>query len=348
MKRIFGGLCLCLLMFSCSHPDVLIYQGMHVNNSRKLHGETLQDSFLFARPCQFILMDSLLVVQDAGTPQGLFHVFDKKTGAFRASFGSVGRGPGEALLIESVSCDVNRSMITAYDFGQRQHVIYYVNNILKDKQPLFDEELMGITPNSPIYSLQVGGRYYVMGNDDKMRFGVQQNGEVRVLTTEYPLTVPDVEANRAIWNYNPRWRIKPDSSKMVVVTYIGTTLEILCFRGDSLQQQTIVPIDQPLYKLVQGTSPKWVTSTPETPIGCIGISVSDNYIYALLWRATESEFDTLLPKVVVFDWEGKPRIQFEFDEFLDQIAVDESENTMYAIVSGDDGPLIKKYSFLLD
>ena len=80
MKRIFGGLCLCLLMFSCSHPDVLIYQGMHVNNSRKLHGETLQDSFLFARPCQFILMDSLLVVQDAGTPQGLFHVFDKKTG----------------------------------------------------------------------------------------------------------------------------------------------------------------------------------------------------------------------------------------------------------------------------
>ena len=91
-----------------------------------------------------------------------------------------------------------------------------------------------------------------------------------------------------------------------------------------------------------------MTSTPETPIGCIGISVSDNYIYALLWRATESEFDTLLPKVVVFDWEGKPRIQFEFDEFLDQIAVDESENTMYAIVSGDDGPLIKKYSFLLD
>ena len=51
---------------------------------------------------------------------------------------------------------------------------------------------------------------------------------------------------------------------------------------------------------------------------------------------------------LILDWEGKPRIQFEFDEFLDQIAVDESENTMYAIVSGDDGPLIKKYSFLLD
>ena len=70
----------------------------------------------------------------------------------------------------------------------------------------------------------------------------------------------------------------------------------------------------------------------------ICVYTTDNYIYSLnLDMTTEDVEDRkTTPNIQVFDWEGKPLIQYKLDCFINTFAVDEVAHKIYGVFVEDE------------
>lgn len=173
-----------------------------------------------------------------------------------------------------------------------------------------------------------------------MRFGILDSlNKVYAIYNNFPNIVPEEEENRAITNYTPQCAIRPDGTKMVSATYIGSNFEILTIKGRNMELDTIQFYYPPIYNIIEGNNSKWIGTTPETIIGCHNIYVTDNFIYTI-YEGEAGKKNNIHKKLIIFNWEGafyKYYLLEEGDPVC--ICADEKNNTLYCIIRN------KKYEY---
>ena len=331
-----------MIIISCKERTELKYTKLHFPETVSLQGEICNETFLFNSPKDVFLIDSLLIIFD-NNYDGIIHIFNK-AGQHKKSAIKRGRGPGEVVIPGSVDIIGNKILIC--DPSLQRLLVYDLAKIIDSQNPYYTDDYSTAAGSYWIRQAKwyKGESIVIKSYSDDMRFGFLQESKIIPTYWEYPDLVPDQEENRSIWDYFSQWKFKPDYSKMVTTTYIGSLLEIL--NSDSItdiKTEKLISIHKPQYNLAEGARPKWVTSSDDTVIGFEDLFVTDNYIYALIYGVNINDLEANLPIIYVFSWDGEPMIKYQFEERILTFSVDEQERIIYAIASDDVNLSLRKY-----
>jgi len=344
MRKSIFLIFLCTASYSCQERAE--YVGLLFPKTVTLQGEVCNDDFFFNRPQALFIKDSLLILYD-DNHDGIIHIFCN-TGKYILSAVNRGRGPGEVITPCSIDLMDNKILICSPNLNRL--IVYDLHKIIKGSTPYHTDEYSLFNNSDRIQQAKwyKNGSIAVKSYSKNMRFGFI-DGEIAVSTYwSYPNLVPDQEENRSIWEYFSHWKFKPDYSKMVTTTYIGSLMEI--FNSDSItdiKSEKLLPIHKPKYTLAKGAIPKWVTSSDDTTIGFQDLFVTDDHIYALIYGVNINDLEANLPSIYVLSWDGTPKVNYRFKERICTFCVDEQERNIYAIVYDDDGNLsLRRYSIL--
>jgi hypothetical protein len=337
-------ICLLLLsvaFFSCEET-ALKYTQLHFPKTVSLQGEVCNDAFLFNSPKSVFVEDSLLIVYDSNS-DGIIHIFNK-AGLHKRSAIKRGRGSGEVVTPGSI--DIIDSKVLICDLNLKHLIVYDLYKILINHIPYHTD----VYPLANNLDWIVQAKWYkidsiaVKSYSEKMRYGFLHGGKTISTYWEYPSLVSDQEENRSIWDYFSQWKFKPDYSKMVTTTYIGSLMEILNSGSiTNIKTEKLIPIHKPQYNLAEGARPKWVTSSDDTVVGFEDLFVTDSSIYALIYGVNINALEASLPSIYVFSWDGEPKVKYQFEERILTFGVDEQEGVIYAIASDDTNLSLRKY-----
>ena len=131
------------------------------------------------------------------------------------------------------------------------------------------------------------------------------------------------------------WEASPDGSKLVRITYIGGIVQCYGIYGNVIKEEWSKLFFPPVYKVVDGAIPAWITWKQESQIGFDNLYVTDRHIY-LLFNGKVAKDKPFSNEVLVMDWNGSILNKYQLDCFVKSIAVDEENEMMYAITCGLD------------
>lgn len=340
-------------MCSCTNHtsvDTLNYSGFHIENLLHCDGEEFNSSFSFTFPSEILLTDSLIIIM---SPQGslqIFHLFEKSSGRHITSVGSKGRGPGETIMPEAMFVDQERSLLSVYD-GQFRKIVNYDLGKATRKEPYSNEDINTArftdSLNSQFYSetvQKIGSDFLVKGRSNSTRFLKIDEYGATLLSESIPHLVKDSEENNALWSFSSKWKVKPDSKKIVIGTYIGGVIQIANINSQSIYSDTLIGFERPIYKVVDGAKPKWVTHTKETIFGFEDISVTNDCIYAIRSNPYFDAEKGDKTYVYILDWDGAKKGMLSFDDWVYCGAIDDTNSTFYALAQKGDNYVLMKYN----
>lgn len=282
------------------------------------------------------MLDTLLIVQDDYKLADCFHIFRKSDGAFVRSFCKKGRGPGEALNVNSASVDRTQGTLTAFDQQQKKLLTFDIAKILKDETPYYQEIAVSQPPNVITRMLPRGdGQYVVKGLTAPMRWGVWNpaTGQFSGIYTDFPHIGEDTETDWSLGEYAAVVHLSPDGKKLVAGTYIGAMLEVFNVADSGFIPTATRYFLAPVYRCLENATPKWAVPTDETIIGFDNIFVTDRAIFAIVWGVSDLEHNR--PDIIVFAMDGTPRARYTTAESLECIAVD--GRTLYGAGTNSEG-----------
>lgn len=332
MKKICFQILFVILASACQNKEP-VFTAFECSDTERLSGKILSSTFIFSDPAEMVLVDSLLIIHDSQKKDSCFHIFNVNNGLFLKSFGHKGRGPGEVIFPASMNYSPVKQAITTYEPNLRKIVCYNIGHILNGQPPFFSEIQIKESPSFVTQAIPYENKFILRGCDDKMRFGrLDDTLKVNSIYTDYHRIVNDQEENWAIINYTPQWAIRPDESKMVMTTYIGSIFEIFNIRDGIIEYDTIQFYYPPIYRPLKGFKPKWVGTTPETIIGCYNIYVTNEYIYTI-YEGESAKKNQIHKKLILFDWKGRVHKKYEFTEGDPvSICVDEVNKKFYCVI----------------
>lgn len=173
-----------------------------------------------------------------------------------------------------------------------------------------------------------------------MRYGIwiPEQGLFKNVYTEYPQLSTNAEINWSLTDYASRLRLSPDCRKLVSGSYIGCVLEILDIQDDGcFGMSTTRYFYEPIWKIASGAVPKWAVPTDETIIGFQDISLTQNYIYGLVWGIELEVLESGHPFISKFDYSGNPKCKYLINDLMLALAVDSCDKIAYGIVMDSDG-----------
>ncbi len=291
------------------------------------------NTYPFSSPSNMVLTDSLLIVQDHLSQEYSYHVFSRSTGDFLHSFGRKGRSRGEMITPGDIATiDAKNRLLVTWDANRKKLVRYRLSEHTDDTTLFYDESTVVSSEGYNVSEIMVNNDdYYAIGYIHPLRFGKLEADSIRLLYSDYPQLTEDDEANRSVWNYEVLVRMSPRGDRIVAATYVGAALEILSVRQNSLHSQRIRVVNPPIFRIVDGTRPKWVGLIDETVLGFVDIQVSDRFIYAILSnrQITEEGCDGS-ESVWIFDWEANALGKMNLDRNIETFCVDELNGIIYA------------------
>lgn len=300
-------------------------------NVVRLKSQVLNDTFILASPTKLFLLDSLLVVADTECGSNLFYVFSSD-GCFLKGGGKKGEGPGEVLSPEKVHVaegralsywDGYKSKLIRYDVGKLMCDSQYVSEFSINRLQVPETALLDVIPLEDCYLYNGNTGYHIGIIPDKSH-------------VDAPLLpdVPSVELSRAVMNQG-YWEVSPDGKKLVRVTYIGGIVRCCEVAGNMIQEKWIKLFFPPVYKIVQGAKPVWITWKPESQMGFEDVCVTEQSVY-LLFNGRFAKDEPFANEVVEMDWDGNIRRKFQLDKTVNTIAVDERNKVIYAVTCSFD------------
>lgn len=317
------------------------YCNMHDYPVDRVKFETLHDSFLFSYPKELLIYNTQLIICD-GKKDKLIHIFDKETGEYLGGYINKGRGSGEVIDFHSVCCDNGK--LWGIDANLKKILVFDLND------HSIKEFSTAILESWPTQILPYKDNEIVLyaGSDD-YRFAVYdlEMSKIRFSYNLYPSMDGKEETVRSIFKYAGNLSINPSKDKIVSATYIGSILEILDINTDGIQSDVCKYYLEPIFGFQKGTVPLMVKSIEETKVGFYDLYASDFYVYGLIWNCTSNDIklNKRKPQIVAFDYNGQPQWGIENEEGrICLFIVDESDNTIYALVKIDGEYKLQKYA----
>lgn len=341
---IFKTLTLTLLIYSCAGKEIQ-YMGINIPVKKEIKGISLNTTFIFSRPQEIAIIDSLLIIRDSYDRDSSFHVFNKTSGKHLKSFGYKGRGPGEVLYPSALNYIPKDQALTTIESNLKKIIKYNIANILSQTQPFFSEIKLNNLPIFALEAISCGEGFIVGGNSETRLAVIDTNSQILQQFYDYPKLAADEDENRAIFNYNPQYAMHPSGDKLVTISYIGGILEIFDIKDNKITSNVVKYINEPIYKIVSGLKPKWIGSVPGTVMGCSNIYPTKDYIYCIYEGELSKDPKIIPKKILVFDWKGNLLLQYEPEEGTpNNVAVD--ENYLYSVIVTKDGESqLYKYNY---
>lgn len=298
-----------------------------------LQSEMLNDSFMLARPQKLFLADSLLIVADATCGDNLFYVFRASDGSFLKGGGRRGEAPGEVLSFDKIHLD-SQKRVVYWDMYKSKLIFYDIKELLSDSVRYFTETALnrGEVQNTSLLDVIPLESGYLYNGNTVYHIGFYGTSN----SIDAPLLpdIPSLEIARAIMNRSCL-EVSPDGKLAVQSTLIGGVVR--CYNLDSLRvkEKWLKLFFPPVYKVVEGANPTWITWKQESQMGFEDLCVTNRHVYLLL-NGKFAKDKPYANEILVMDWDGNVIKKYQLDCDIKTMAVDESNGFVYGITCGFD------------
>ena len=322
----------CFVVVSCNKQDAKGYTDSLSCQSEKLYAKTLNDSSILASPKKLFLWDSLLLVVDKRCGDNLFYMFSTTDGTFVKGGGKKGEGPGEVLSPDVPHLN-SEGILSYWDINKNRVIRYNVEGLLSGSEQYSSESSLEREQMSVSFLdvIALKNKYLYNGNTDR-HIGIC--GSDSYVDSPVLPDVPSAEISRAIMNKS-HWEIAPDEKKLVRATSIGGIVQCYEIEGDKVKECWSKLFFPPVYKVVEGAIPVWITWCEDSQMGFDNLYVTSQYIYLLL-NGKFAKDKPFANEVLVMDWSGNIIKKFILDRTVKTIAVDEDKRIIYGITCGVD------------
>lgn len=336
MKKLFVFILFFLGAVSCTQKKYSFEGTQSYPLPNEIKGEVVNCDFMFSWPTDMLIADSLIVINDSYNQEYGLHIFRKSSGEWLKSFCHSGRGPGEHMLINSMSVD-DAGNIVIYDPNRKCIISYDLKQILSGNHNAFIEYEVSSAPNYIKKALPYEGNFIVKGNDSRMRYGYwdEKCDSISDTFSIYPMFSKDDEANWSICDYNTVDKISPNDEYLLCATYIGASLELFSLDANEITQSRTKYIFEPIFDYAEGAVPRWVVPTDDTVIGFSDVYLTNENIYGLLWGVKALDMESCNPIIILYDYTLAARKVYKPKEQIEKIAVD--NNTIYATGIDENG-----------
>lgn len=347
MKRaILISLLLCILI-SCNDTNKPKSLNEMFNNTKDLIHINVMDpsDYLIGLKGKMLLIDSTLIVLDYLT-DSFFHVFNINNNKYIGNYGSKGQGPQDFLHPASLLSSTSNEFLS-YDSDANslkgirldsliQGIISYRNLI---SSVSFSNFLVFPTKHNT---------YIASGMYESNMFSIidMDNNELGRFM-DYPLENEDIakiDSRNIALAYQGAVNISPDKTKMVYASLFGTILGIYDINETSISERYLMIYDYPQFVEYNQGGGFGSPITKEGISAFLDINVTDNYIYSLYAGKNIAEFSAQAfeaQDIYVFDWNGKPIMNYRLDIPVSNIVVSNDHKTIYAIAKNPEPTLVK-------
>lgn len=285
--------------------------------------------------------DCLIIISHDESTSMFLHVWDKKTGEIIRSAVPNGRGPGELLFPPRVTLIGNECYL--YDPQQKVTQVYDLDRILRGENGYLWTLLEQVKAFTQGVYHGTDDRAVVFSNESFVQQDssravtriVFEKGTERHAYNEYPVE----DRARSWWMYmTPYLTISPDFTKMAVAPAYGAILERFEL-SDGISLMGADRFIKPDFML-NGNNPDF--SHYAIPFGFSGLASSNDRIFAGMVKEAVSgqgsrnlEFP-VCPMLAVFGWDGRPLMRIRTSFQIDELAYDEAEGVLYAVLRDAD------------
>lgn len=343
MKNIFKqSIYLLFILFYCCTSKISIKEqyneNLQFNDTIICTSKILNDSCIFIMPRQMEIFDTIIIILDEFRPDNFFHIYNTQ-GKLLKSFGNKGRGPGELLTVSNFHPNKHNNTIAVYNFRKRHIIEYDIQKILHNVSPFYSEHPIEASTTYPQEIIKLDSNNYLCCHRlPQLRYSIQEGNEEKFQYINYPQieerNIPTFTA--AILNYAGQYRLSPDHTKFLEVSYIGAIMDLF-----KIEKNKMIPIKTrliyyPYYKVIDDQNAQ-ITWDDATKIGFECIYTSNSYIYSLLNGIIGHELknpniqEPYTKNISIFDWEGNPKTLIQTDHMMNALCLDETEQTIYAV-----------------
>ena len=274
------------------------------------------------------------------------HVLDLTTGDLRASVGRKGEGPGEFKSANSIDRAAGGGDdVWIFDVGTQRLTRVDLSALDGDWAKEFVNLRGSARAMDPVRT--ANGEVLAVGFFPEGRFGVfNREGEqvdVRGALPEWSERIPPGVLQHA---FTGTIKSDPARQRFAVGARHAGLLEIFDASGRKLARAQVPVEFEPRFTVnVRQDRPPSMGSGNDLRFGYVDVATTDDRVYGLFSGRLRGEYPksaTYAREVHVFDWEGRLETIIRLDSDVISIAVDERDETLYAI-RHDPLPAIMKY-----
>ena len=300
---------------------------------------------LFKQPCvsSINLIDRYIFLIDQ-CEENFIHLYDAENYKYYGSFGHKGEGPKEFIFPEIYNQgyldEADSLHVLIYDDIKKRLADVNVNNVMYGSRQDFKLYHPGQDGSVSNFLSLNNSRFVGIFAEHPNRFFINdlKAGDLKSFKDlpENDITVPKGEEFVVFRNII---RAKPDGSAFVSALDLFPQIDIFDLDGNKTATHALAEKNERLN-----------LNTPVKPLPYkamhyyMGLFVSNRYIYALNWNISQQEFidDVDVPgQIHVFDWKGNPIIQYQLDQKIAAIIVDEKKQLIIGIND------LKEYPFFV-
>lgn len=281
-----------------------------------------------------------LVVYDLHSGDS-YTLFDKNTGAYITRFGTIGQGPDE--IPAGCYGYLRNKKFSVFDDQMRIVVKYSLdslrnNNMVKHSVCLAKYEI----PDARISRL--------IAIDDSTFFGAgTYKSQYQYLLFDKNSKIIDYgvnvyNASDDAFNMYTKYLanqgdlvMQPGKNVFACSVNFSSNLDIVEIVDRKIELIKSLRFADPLYKPMSDGIYQSVDLTENSQVGYINLSATSKYIYALYSDKKLYENGRKSNVVLVFDWDGNAVKKYTLDTDAYYIAVDNTDQTVYAAVKNADG-----------
>ena len=276
------------------------------------------------------------------------HVIDISNNDYVTNIGAAGKGPGELLSISSL--DVSKEKLWAYDITLSKFVSFHLDSLTSPTYTYTTEINFQGKANQNFDPLWIdGGKTMVSTtfSESKNRL-IFTNAEGTIIDEKFPMFDPPSDnIPQTIHNisYQSTLKVKPDHTKVAVVSRYADLLEIYDLENNSMKRIKTHTNFDPIYEVMNVDGNAVMGQGEDTRFGHIDVAVSNDKIYTLYSGRTRGEGRANYADIVcVFDWEGNFITSYKIDNRA--IAIELKNNQEFFTIELDTQgkSLLKKYS----
>ncbi len=333
------------LFFSCqnldktySNKEILFHGADSFKNVKERNAEKLfsiSDSLISPTEIEIVGNHIILLDRKSDRP---FHLIDISKEKYVGSYAKRGQGPGELQVPWKIS-KKNDNEFIAYDVAGKKILGYTIGALTNRKPPFLEKKIneegicsaVEVIDNNIYYTndLVTTNRIYKL---DTLQNQIKGYGSL-LYNSKNVSDFNFGQACRSIMAYN--------NNKFVIGYLLAPHFEI--YDPQKNEWKSILALDNfpPIFEEIVLGENKRFSTTEETKLGFVDISLTDKYIYLLYSGEKMSDHKNDEGNIIlVFDYDGNPITQYKLDNYITIFEVLD-DRIVYAIQKDIRSELIK-------
>lgn len=323
-----------IILFGCNQSKESSVEIDNViwNISDSITFESFDEDLLVPYPISMFVTDSLIIIQDYQGGKAFFYALDRFSGVQVMTFAKKGNGSEEVISASNNYLLSNASdTVWIYDDIRKRLMEFNIRGrdiVLNNKQNMMDIEKISKGWIKDIYNIK-DNIFFSLGCSgvfDNSRFLISE-GKKNTACVKNPNMNKYLSEKDKLSDlfYGPsHFKVNKRNKKAAFGTYKGGLFQI--FDLSRLPQEIVTDTTLLLCAPFEGAYDR-----REIRFGFEDIFVTDQYIYALYNGKNSVENQYFARDILVFNWDGTPKIKLLSDLYLKCFCIDEKAKEIFAV-----------------